>query len=108
MPITAIVTLNVPDLPDADVWFANAAAWKNYWRQQIANVTIEPAATTLYVPSAYDTSLVPFYTNIDGVDYVLVTTAMFDSLMNRLDTLENSYQALRTQLKDAGLITNAQ
>jgi hypothetical protein len=45
---------------------------------------------------------------IDGVNYALVTVDMFNSMMNRLNALESSYQDLRTQLKDASIIDNAQ
>lgn len=108
MAVQATITLEVPALPDAGVWFANASAWANYWRGQIATVTVEGAETTLYTPLAYDDTLVPVYQQIDGVDYVLVTQAMFQSMQARYDNLEFSYQSLRTQLKDAGLIDTAQ
>jgi hypothetical protein len=108
MALTARINLVVPDLPDADVWFANAAAWKNYWRNIGAEVEFDAAATTIYVPVAYNNALVPFFTVVDGFNYVLVTTAMFESLMNRVNAMEASFQDLRTQMRDAGFITNAQ
>jgi len=106
LPVT--ISLEVPDLPDASVWFANAAAWKNYWRNLNADATIEGASTSIYTPVPYDNTLVPCYTVMDGVNYVLITLDMFQSIQARYDALEASYQDLRTQLKDAGLIDNAQ
>jgi hypothetical protein len=108
MAIDASVQIIVPDLPDASIWFANAAAWKNYWKNITAEITFDGANTTIYVPFPYDVTLNPAYMVIDGVNYALVTVDMFNSMMNRLNALESSYQDLRTQLKDASIITNAQ
>ena len=108
MPLGATVNIAVPELPDSDVWFANAASWKNYWAEIPADVTLDPINTTLYVPVPYDNALQAAAFNVDGTDYIVATKAMFDSLKARLDTLEGSYQDLRSQLKDGSLITNAQ
>ena len=108
MALTANIVLVVPTLPDADIWFANAAAWTNYWRNITAEANFDGADTTIYVPVPYDTALEPAHLNMDGVEYDLVTIQMFQSLQSRYDALEASYEDLRTQLKDAGLITNAQ
>lgn len=108
MPLTAIVEIIVPDLPDADVWFANSAAWSNYWRNLGGTVIINPAATTLYVPVPFNVALAPADFIVDGVDNVVPTYAQFQSLQNQVAALDTSFQNLRTQLKAAGLITVAQ
>lgn len=108
MALTVNVALNVPPLPENDIWFANAQAWSNYWRDIDIVGTLEPADTTVYASSPYDNSLIPLATNIDGTDYVLITLAMFTSLKNRLDVLNAAFEDMRTQMKDAGYISNAQ
>ncbi len=108
MGLAGHINLVVPDLPDADVWFANAASWKNYWRNIGADLSFDPAPTAIYIPTPYNNVLVPLFTTIDGIDYVLVTLAMFDSLKARVDALEAAFQDMRTQMRDSGYITNAQ
>lgn len=108
MATTVNVILDVPDLPDADIWFANAAAWKNYWKNIPLQFTFQGATTTKYVPFPYDVTLIPVAVTIEGVNYDMPTMAMFTSLHNRLDTLESKFQDMRTEMKDAGLITQAQ
>lgn len=98
--------LNVPDLPDSGVWFANAAAWKNYWLNVSTTVNFGIAANAVYVeiapgPSQYfDLQL-----DLDGdgtpESYVVPSKAAFDQLVN-------SYKDLRQAMKDAGLIEEAQ
>ena len=106
--IDGTIQIIVPELPDASVWFQNAAAWSNYWRNISATLSFPGADTTLYIPVPYDITLQPCVQIIDGIQYVLITQEMFDSLHNRLDALEASYEDLRTELKDASIITNAQ
>lgn len=108
MPITAVVEIIVPDLPDADIWFANAAAWSNYWRNLGAEITINPVATTVYVPVNFDNTLPPADFVVDDVHNVVPTIEQFNSLQQQVAALAASYQDLRQQLKDAGFITNAQ
>ena len=105
---TASATLDVTALPDNDIWFANSQAWSNYWKGQTVDITFDAAATTIYAASAYDNTLQPYVLNVDGVDNVLATNAMFTSLLARVNALNASYEALRTQMRDAGFITNAQ
>src|SRR5690242_7452502 len=102
MALTASVVIEVPDLPDADVWFANSAAWSNYWRNLTAEITINSAATTQYVPVNFDNTLPPADFIVDDVHNVVPTIAQFNSLIAQVAALASSYQDLRTQLKDAG------
>lgn len=108
MGLQATVRLNPPALPDVGVWFANAAAFNNYMRSFEGEVDIEPANNTVYAPSDYNEALVPAGVNIDGVDYVLITLAMFQSLLDKVNTLDTSYKNLRTEMKNAGIIVEAQ
>ncbi len=105
---TATVSIVVPALPDSDVWFANNAAWANYWKGISGDVELDAADTTIYVPVAYNAALVPCAINVDGVDYLLVTTAMFASLMAQITALDTALQNMRSEMKDAGYITEAQ
>jgi hypothetical protein len=105
---TALINLAVPALPDADVWFANNAAWATYWAGVSGTVELDPADTTLYIPVAFDLTIVPCAINVDGIDYLLVTSNQLTSILNKLNAIDTSYQNLRSELRDAGYITNAQ
>ena len=111
--MTANVVINIVPLTDNQVWFANAAAWNNYWNNVEAEVEFDAVTTTLYVPSAYNTGLQPIANVIqaeDGSDVVQImpTKAMFDSLRTQVTALDTAFQAMRTELKNGGLITEAQ
>lgn len=108
MGLQATVNLNAPDLPNTGVWFANAAAFKNYMATIEGTVDIASADNAKYVPQAYDDLLPVAALTIDGVDYLLVTSDMFNSLKAKLDALDTSYQNMRTELKATGLLTEAQ
>lgn len=108
MPLTASISVNVTPLPDNDIWFANAAAWNNYWSDLDADIEFDGADTTLYVPSAYNDALVPYTLDVDGVQTTVPTKAMFDSLKAQVAALDANYQLMRTELRNAGFITNAQ
>lgn len=106
--MTATVTLNPTELVDNVVWFANAAAWNQYWRNVEAEVTLDAIDTAVYVPSAYNSALLPYTFEIDGIVTAMATNSMLQSLITQVATLDASYKALRVELKAAGLITNAQ
>lgn len=107
--ISVTFSLNVPALPDNDVWFANAAAWSNYWSGISVAGTLDSVDTVIYAASAYNSALEPFYLNLDGVTtHILVTQDMFTSLLNRVNALNSAFETMRTELRNAGLITNAQ
>lgn len=109
MPLSVSISLDVPPLPDDDVWFANAAAWTEYWRDIDLEATFNAIVNTLYAEQNYDYTLpAPVIRGDDGADYALVTVAMLSSLINRVDTLNTSYKTLRNELKAAGLLTNSQ
>jgi hypothetical protein len=108
MSFNASVNISVTPLPDNDVWFANAAAWTNYWDGITGTVEVTPAATTVYTPTAYNTSLGPMEMFVDGVAYYLPTLEMFNSLLASYTALEQSYKDLRLQLLAADLIDTAQ
>jgi len=106
--LTANISVNVPELPDNEIWFANAASWNNYWQDITADVEFEPAATTIYAPSPYNNALTSYVLNVDGVDYVLATKAQLDSLVAQVATLDAAFQLIRTEMRNAGYISNAQ
>ena len=106
--ITATITITVTPLTDNEVWFANAAAWNNYWEDVAGTIEIDGAPTTLYAESAYDTGLEPVVFNYGGTDFVIVQQVQFDSLLLMVNTLNNNYKLFRNELKNAGFITNSQ
>lgn len=107
--ITATVSLNVPDLPENDIWFANAQAWNNYWRNITATIEIDTlASTNLYVPFAFNENIQDVEIYVDGVPFYFITKEKFDSLKNKVANLDTNYQQLRSALQDAGIIDNAQ
>ena len=103
--VNATVSLNVPALADSDIWFANSQAWSNYWAAVPAQIDIE-IDTTAYVAYTYNGSLVPANLKIDGIDYALVTMAQYNDMKSRVDTLNTAFELLKTELRNAGLITN--
>lgn len=108
--MTATITFNVDPLTDNTVWFANAAAWNNYWSTVDASVDIDPITTTVYTESTYNTGLsagMPIV-SIAGTDYVLATKDAFDSLLAMVNALNSSYKTLRTEMYNQGLISAAQ
>lgn len=108
MPLQANIVLIVPDLPDASVWFANAAAWKDYWRNITAQVEFESAENDAYVPLAVDTSIEYVALDIMGVNYSLVPSLLFESLVAKVNAMDAAFQNMREAMKDAGFIEEAQ
>lgn len=108
MALTASIRLNVPALPQNDVWFANAQAWSNYWRAIEADLEFDPITTTKYNAVAFDSTIEPTYINIDGVVHVVINKEMFDSLKATVTALDQAFKDMRNQLKNEGVITEAQ
>lgn len=103
--ISASIVIQVTPLTDNDIWFANAAAWNNYWANVSGEVTLTPATTTAYIPLQFDSTKLPANINIDTIPYVLATNDMFNSLLQAYVNLDQSYQTLRGQLFAAGFIS---
>lgn len=101
------LTVDVPPLSDKTVWFANAQAWNNYWQSVTAEATLDPIATSIYAPVNYVASDACVQ-EIDGVQFYLATQAGVDSLAAKVAAIDTALQAFRQELKDAGLITEAQ
>lgn len=108
MALNATFQINVPALPNNDVWFINAQAWTNYWQNVPVTATLDAAATNLYVPVAYDDTIQPPVFQIDGINYQLATFTMITSLLARIAALDAAVQDMRTAMKNAGYINNAQ
>lgn len=105
--ITATISVNVPALPDNDTWFANSAAWSNYWQDITGDVTLDPITTILYSASPF-VDAGDYVMNVDGVEFRLVQSATLQSLKDRVDVLNVAFETMRTELRNAGLITAAQ
>lgn len=107
MGLTAAFNLAVPALPDNQVWWANAAAWSNYWKDINVSVTFDPAVTNIYIQTAYDVNLAFVQFNISGVDQTVPSYAQHQSLVAAFVSLQTDYVALKTAMKAAGFISQA-
>lgn len=122
MPTTTITaSLTVSPLPDNAVWFANAAAWNNYWETQsfFANIPIasagtygvvEAASTVAYnIPANIVTSYVNIQLDVAGngvlVPVPIPNQAVIDALAANLNSLMADYAATKLALKTAGIVT---
>lgn len=107
MALTASFNLAVPALPDNQVWWANAAAWSNYWKDINVAVTFDPATTNIYVQTNYDVSIPFVVMNVDGIDQSLPSYAQHQSLVAAFVSLQTDYVLLKTAMKNAGFISQA-
>lgn len=103
--MTLTVNLNVTPLNDNDVAFATAQAWNNYWYDVQATAILNPISVATYTQVPYDNTLQPIELNYGNIVYDIPSTDMFTNLLNAYTALNTSYQALRTALINAGLIT---
>jgi|ERR1700743_2600737 len=103
--LTANINLAVPPLPDNQVWFANAAAWSNYWKDINVTATFVPADTVIYNVTNYDGTLNFLQFNIGGVMQSLPAYSQHQSLVAAFLALQTDYIALKQSLKDSGFIT---
>jgi hypothetical protein len=98
---------SLPVLPDNDVWFANGAAWSNYWKQ--VNFEGDASFDSIVVPDfqyyVYDASFVGTPVTIDAVDYIFCGYEAALELQAQLVALEQSYRQMRAAMKVAGLIS---
>lgn len=122
MATTSIVaSLTVPLLTDNSVWFANSAAWNNYWQsgEFSANIpvagqgvygVVQVATTTVFaIPSNIVPQYVQFQIDIQGNGVMTAvscpTQAVMDAAVANLNGLMADYAALKLALKNAGLIS---
>lgn len=106
VPIT--ISLNITPKTDNTIWFANAASWNNYWAAVDGEAVFEGAATSIFVPIAFDGTIPGYHHVADDVDVQLVKKEQFDSLVASFQALAASYVAFRSEMKAAGYITQAQ
>lgn len=109
MALEATISLTVQDLPENDIWFINAQAWKNYWANTSGTVELVAASNLIYTSQTVNVSAhtIPQMV-VDGVPYTLVPMSLFNSLLDKVNNLDVSYQNLREAMKDAGYIQNSQ
>lgn len=105
MPLNVNINLVVPDVPENDVWWANAAAWKNYWRHIDLVATFDGAATDPYNEFAYDNTLQNVQIVYDDVPTDVPTLAQHNSLVNAYNALNADYKLLKQTLVDLGIIS---
>lgn len=111
------VNINLPALPDNDIWWANSAAWQAYWNSATLTISVDMATTAAagVVKMAATVAFVPSgianqdFANliIDGVPVVVPTQANFNELKAAVANLNTSIAALRTAMVNAGQINNA-
>lgn len=107
MPLTVNISLEVPDLPDNSVAFLNNAAWVNYWRNVDVVAEFTPADNDIYLENAYNNAQQVDF-NWNGQDFSVPSIEQFNSLLLAYQTLNTNYKNLRTVMKDAGFILEAQ
>lgn len=114
------ISFTVAPLPDNDIWFANSAAWSNYWSGQSATASI-PVATTITYGVVLQASTTAFVdpgvtattfwdTTVDngdgsGTTILVPTLTSFAELKASHAALTTNYQLLKTAMVTAGLIT---
>ena len=98
---------SLPDLPDNDVWFANNAAWKNYWKEIAFNGNASFASIVVpdYNYYVYDGNFIATAVVVGANTYQLCSFAAAQELQTQLLTLETSYRNMRAAMKVAGLIS---
>lgn len=123
MNLNVPIIFTVAPLTDNTIWFANAAAWSNYWAGNSATVTIAAATTTVagvvnqaatsaFAPPA-ETATQYWVSNQDLLGNGTLTVvsvplqSSFDQLKASYDSLKVDYQILKAALVAAGLITTA-
>lgn len=120
IPVT--FSANVPALPDNNIWFANSAAWSNYWLDGVfsANLPVadtsdyglvKQANTTAYAAVALtDTAYYTLQLDLLGTGVLtnvsVPSLATTDNLVAVVKTLATNYQLLITALLNAGIINN--
>ena len=117
------IVFNVTPLTDNSIWFANAAAWNNYWAGNSATATISSATTVTagVVNQAATVAFAPpgnfasqyWVSNQDLLGNGVITqvsvplAVSFDQEKARLEALITDYQLLKAALVAAGIITTA-
>lgn len=123
MNVSVPIIFTVTPLTDNSVWFANAAAWNNYWSGASATATVTSATTTTagVVNQAATVAFVPpgtyasqyWVSNQDLQGNGMFTQVSvplqvsFDQEKARLEALITDYQNLKAALVAAGIITTA-
>lgn len=105
MALQANINLVVPPLDDNTVWWANAAAWSNYWKDINLNVNFNGADTLAYNQLPYDGTINFVRLNVDGNNQDVPSLQQHVSLVAAFNALQAEYVAFKTALKNAGYIT---
>lgn len=106
MPLTVSINLQVPKLPENDVWFANSAAWSNYWASIGLAAVFDPDNNAVYAETAYDNTQQSLNIQYGDVTYTAASTSQFNSLLAAYQALNASYKQLRADLVAIGIILN--
>lgn len=106
MPLNFNTNIVVPVLPENDVWWANSAAWTNYWSSINIQGTFDAYGNTPYAETPYDNTIQGENIIYGDINYSIPSRAQFNSLLAAYQTLNASYKQLRTDLVALGLIEN--
>jgi hypothetical protein len=106
MALNFITNLQVPILPENEVWFLNSAAWTNYWASINIQGSFDAYGNVAYAESIYDNSLMGYNLNYGEVAYAFPSQAQFNSLLAAYQTLNINYKNLRADLVAIGLLEN--
>ena len=104
--LTVSINLAVPPVTDNDVWWANAAAWTNYWANIDLTGTFDPYNNDTYTETPYDNTQQGYQINYGDQPLNFPSTAQFNSLLAAYQALNASYKQLRQDLINIGLIEN--
>jgi hypothetical protein len=119
--VTISVSLNVTPLTDNAVWFANAAAWNNYWAGSDFTGTVPVAGLGVYgivqtattaayaVPGNVATGYTILQMDLTGngvlTNVPVPNQAVIEALASNLNSLMADYAATKLALKNAGIVS---
>lgn len=107
MPLNFNTNVVVPALPDNDVWWANSAAWSNYWANINIQGSFDAYGTVAYAEVPFDNTTQGINFLYGNVNYALTTQQQFNSLLAAYQALNADYKTLKANLVAIGLITTA-
>lgn len=96
----------VPELPENDVWWANSAAWTNYWASINLQGSFDSYGNQAYAEIAYDNTLNGFNLLYGETNYAIPSQAQFNSLLAAFLALNAAFKQQRADLVATGLFTN--
>lgn len=108
-------SLNIPSIPNDQIWFASRNAWIAYWAQAYVTIDdLDPATATTYgavkqaaTVSFSNTTIVPTYVSfIDmmGTTVYIVDQSTVTNILTKLNATAAALDSLITNLKASGAV----